>query len=123
MFDLLVKNGKIYDGTGAAGYEADVGVLDGRIAAIGKLEQTSEEAGAETIDATGFAVAPGFIDLHTHSDFSFLLDPTALSKITQGCTLELTGNCGFSYCAPLIDEARRFANDRLGLYGTDTDLG
>ncbi len=92
MFDLLVKNGKIYDGTGAPSFEADVGVVDGRIVAIGKLEDVA----AETIDATGLAVAPGFIDLHTHSDFSFLLDPTALSKVTQGCTLELTGNCGFS---------------------------
>ena len=119
MFDLLVKNGNIYDGTGAPGFEADIGVLDGRIVANGKLPETA----AETIDATGLVVATGFIDLHTHSDFSFLLDPTALSKVTQGCTLELTGNCGFSYCAPLIDEARRFANDRLGLYSTDTDIG
>ena len=78
MFDLLVKNGNIYDGTGAPGLEADIGVLDGRIAAIGKLEENA----AETIDATGLMVAPGFIDLHTHSDFSFLLDPTALSKVT-----------------------------------------
>ena len=78
MFDLLVKNGNIYDGTGAPGFEADIGVLDGRIAAIGKLEENA----AETIDATGLMVAPGFIDLHTHSDFSFLLDPTALSKVT-----------------------------------------
>lgn len=123
MFDLLVKNGNIYDGTGAQSYQADIGVLNGRIAAIGKLQETSAETAAETIDAAGLAVAPGFIDIHTHSDFSFLLDSTALSKVTQGCTLEFTGNCGFSYCAPLIDEARRFANDRLGLYGTDTDLG
>lgn len=123
MFDLLVKNGNIYDGTGAPPIEADIGVLDGRIAAVCKLPESSEEGASETIDASGLAVAPGFIDLHTHSDFSFLLDSTAQSKVTQGCTLELTGNCGFSYCAPLIDDARRFANDRLGLYGTDTDLG
>ena len=123
MFDLLVKNGNIYDGTGAQSYQADIGVLNGRIAAIGKLQETSSETAAETIDAAGLAVAPGFIDILTHCDFAFLLDSTALSKVTQGCTLEFTGNGGFSYCAPLIDEARRFANDRLGLYGTDTDLG
>ena len=123
MFDLLVKNGSIYDGTGADPYAADIGILGGRIVAIGKLQEPGVEAAAETIDAAGLAVAPGFIDLHPHSDFSFLLDATALSKVTQGCTLEFTGNCGFSYCAPLIDEARRFANDRLGLYGTDTELG
>ena len=114
MYDLLIKNGAIYDGTGAPGYQADIGVLEGRIVAIGKLEEDS----VETIEAAGLAVSPGFIDLHTHSDFSFLLDPGAQSKVTQGCTLELTGNCGFSYCAPLLGEARKFAQDRLGLYGS-----
>lgn len=119
MYDLIVKNGAIYDGTGAPPYTADVGVSAGRIAAIGALEETA----AETIDATGLAVSPGFIDLHTHSDFSFLLDPKAQSKITQGCTFELTGNCGFSYCAPLVGDARRFADERLGLYGSEGNLG
>ncbi len=119
MFDLLVKDGAIYDGTGAPPYVADLGVQDGRIVAIGKLDEDA----VETLDVPGLAISPGFIDLHTHSDFSFLLDPTAQSKLTQGCTLELTGNCGFSYCAPLIDDARKFANDRLGQYGAENDLG
>ena len=65
------------------------------------------------------AVSPGFIDLHTHSDFSFLLDKTAQSKVRQGCTLELTGNCGSSFCAPLHGEARRVGEERVGLYGVD----
>ena len=59
MFDLLVKNGNIYDGTGDPGFEADIGVLDGRIVAIGKLSETAAETAAETIDATGLVVAPG----------------------------------------------------------------
>ena len=102
MYNLLLKNGTIYDGTGAPGYQSDIGVVQGRIAAIG----TPEDEGVETIDVSGHAVSPGFIDLHTHSDFSFLLDYTTQSKLRQGCTLELTGNCGSSFCAPLQGEAR-----------------
>ena len=58
MFDLLVKNGNIYDGTGADSYAADIGILDGRIVAIGKLQDPGVEIAAETIDAAGLAVAP-----------------------------------------------------------------
>ena len=119
MYDLLLKNGTIYDGTGAPGYPSDIGVSQGRIAAIGVLE---EEA-AETIDASGLAVSPGFIDLHTHSDYSFLLDGEAQSKVRQGCTFELTGNCGFSFCAPLHGEAVNAADEQVSLYGVETTLG
>ena len=113
MYDLLLKNGTIYDGTGAAPYPSDIGIVQGRIAAIGTLEEDS----ARTVDVTGLAVSPGFIDLHTHSDFSFLLDNSAQSKVRQGCTLELTGNCGSSFCAPLHGESRRVGEERVGLYG------
>ncbi|MCH8225586.1 MAG: D-aminoacylase [Chloroflexi bacterium] len=113
MYDLLLKNGTIYDGTGAAPYRSDIGIVQGRIAAIGTLEEDS----ARTVDVTGLAVSPGFIDLHTHSDFSFLLDNSAQSKVRQGCTLELTGNCGSSFCAPLHGESRRVGEERVGLYG------
>ena len=97
MYDLLITHGLILDGTGSAPYQADVAVSQGDIVAIGSLPDTAHH----TLDAAGLVVAPGFIDLHTHSDFSFLLDPTAQSKIRQGVTLELAGNCGSSYCAPL----------------------
>lgn len=113
MYDLLLKNGTIYDGTGASGYVADIGVAQGRIAAIGALEGDS----AQTIDVSGLAVSPGFIDLHTHSDFSFLLDNSAQSKVRQGCTLEPTGNCGSSYCAPLHGEAHQIGKQRMEQYG------
>ncbi len=120
MYDLLIKNGTIFDGSGGPGYPADIGVLQGRIVAVGILEEDA----VETIDASGLAVSPGFIDLHTHSDFSFLLDSAAQSKVRQGCTLELTGNCGFSYCAPLIGgDAKKFAQERLGLYGDEHEMG
>ena len=80
MYDLLIKNGQIFDGTGSGPFFADVAAVNGDIVAIGSLEGES----AKTVDAAGLAVSPGFIDLHTHSDMSFLLDPTAQSKVRQG---------------------------------------
>jgi N-acyl-D-amino-acid deacylase len=92
-FSILIRNGTIYDGSGAAGFLADVGIQDGRIAAIGSLS----EAEAETvIEAQGLAVAPGFIDMHSHGDFVLPFLPTADSKVHQGITLEVVGNCGSS---------------------------
>ena len=92
--DLVIRGGAILDGTGAPPRVADVAVKDGRIAAIGKLKANGAE-----IDATGLTVAPGFIDIHSHSDYTLLVDPRAVSAIAQGVTLEVIGNCGFG-CAP-----------------------
>jgi N-acyl-D-amino-acid deacylase len=90
---ILIRNGTIYDGSGAAGFLADVGIQDGRIAAIGSLS----DAEAETvIEAQGLAVAPGFIDMHSHGDYVLPFLPTADSKVHQGITLEVVGNCGSS---------------------------
>lgn len=97
MFDLLVRGGMILDGTGAPAYRGDVGVRDGCITAIG-TDLPREEAG-EVLDAEGMAVTPGFIDIHTHSDFVLLVDGRASSQVCQGVTLEVIGQCGFS-CAP-----------------------
>ena len=105
MFDLLIKNGTVLDGTGAPGYAADIGITGDSVTAIGNLEAEA----ARTVDAAGRVVTPGFIDLHCHSDMSFLIDPLADSKLTQGVTLELNGNCGMSPCAPLQSEAAREA--------------
>ena len=118
MYDLLFKNGSVIDGTGSPAYAADVAVKDGEIAAIGSLEGES----AKTIDAAGLVVSPGFIDLHTHSDISFLLDQNAQSKVRQGVTLELTGNCGMSFCAPLLGEAEEMFRTRLALYTDSFDV-
>ena len=76
-FDTLIKNGTVIDGTGRLRYQADVGITDGRIAAIGRL--TDAEA-AKTVDAKGLVVAPGFIDMHSHSDTTMLTDPGGDSK-------------------------------------------
>ncbi len=96
-FDLIVRGGTVVDGTRAERFEADVGVKDGRIAAIGDL---SGEKGVRIIDASGRIVAPGFIDSHTHDDSAVLVDPNMTCKISQGVTTVVTGNCGVSI-APL----------------------
>jgi len=97
LFDLIIKNGTVVDGTGSARYKADIAVNDDTVVAVGEIEAKA----SRVINAEGTMVTPGFIDLHTHSDNSFLIDPHADSKLTQGVTFELFGNCGMSYCAPL----------------------
>ena len=87
-FDIVIRNGRVIDGTGAPWFLADVGIKEGRIAAIGRL---ADQTARETIDARGLVVTPGFIDMHTHSDLSVLRDGRGLSKITQGVTTELIG--------------------------------
>ena len=92
-FDVLIGSGTVIDGTGRLRYEADVGISRGRIAAIGPLE---EAGAARRIDASGLIVAPGFIDIHSHSDMSLFDDPAGDSKAHQGVTTEVVGNCSFS---------------------------
>jgi len=96
-FDLLIRGGTIIDGTRSPRFDADLGVRDGKIAAIGDL---SEATAARTIDATGRIVAPGFIDSHTHDDKAVLSNPDMICKVSQGVTTVITGNCGISL-APL----------------------
>lgn len=99
MLDLIVRHGTVIDGTGAPAVRADVGVRDGRIASLGDL---SHAAARRDLDAAGLVVAPGFIDIHSHSDFTLLADPRAQSSVAQGVTTELIGNCGHG-CAPVAD--------------------
>jgi N-acyl-D-amino-acid deacylase len=98
MDDLLIRGGHLIDGGGGPGREADVAVGAGRITAV---ELRSTRPAHRVIDARGQVVAPGFIDIHTHSDFTLPLNPRAESKIRQGVTLEVVGNCGFS-AAPVL---------------------
>lgn len=91
-FDTLILNGTIVDGADRTRYKGDLEVTGGRIEAIGSLEETEA---ARRIDASGHVVAPGFIDLHSHSDVTLLDDPGGESKAYQGVTTEVTGNCSY----------------------------
>ena len=96
----VIRGGHVIDGSGAAGFDADVAIQNGRIAAIGRDLPTS---GAEVVDAKGHVVAPGFIDIKTHSDWTLPLMPEGQSKIRQGVTTEVIGHCGYS-CAPALPD-------------------
>ena len=89
-WDVVIRGGTVYDGTGAAGVRADVAVRGDRIAAIG----TVAGPGSTEIDAADMAVTPGFIDVHTHDDFAVLLEPEMPFKVMQGVTTAVVGNCG-----------------------------
>lgn len=106
-FDLVIANGHIVDGTGSPWYSGDIGIRDGRIAAIGNL---SAAARKRTVDAHGKIVAPGFIDMLGQSETTILVDPRLPSKIYQGITTEITGEGGSA--APLNDAI--IAADRAG---------
>jgi len=99
MFDIIIRNGKIVDGSGQKAFGADIGIIDGRIAEISPDLAADAQ---EVFDADGCVVSPGFIDMHSHSDFTLLVHPEAESKIRQGVTTELVGNCGGSP-APVPD--------------------
>lgn len=109
FYDILIRGGTVYDGTGAAGMRADVGITGNRIAAVAPdLPGT----GFTTIDADGLAVTPGFIDIKTHSDFTLPINPRAESKVRQGVTTEIIGHCGFSV-APCLPDRVQLLKDYL----------
>ena len=89
-FDLVIRGGTVYDGTGSAGTMGDVAVRGDRIVEIGHVTAR----GARELDAAGLAVAPGFIDVHSHDDFAVLLEPLMPFKVMQGVTTDVVGNCG-----------------------------
>jgi len=99
MHDILIRGGTLYDGSGAPGAPGDIAIEAGRIIALG---QGVSGTAKKTVDATGMAVAPGFIDIKTHSDFTLPINPKAESKVRQGVTTEIIGHCGFSVapCLP-----------------------
>lgn len=114
VLDLAIVNGSVIDGTGAEPYRATVGVAEGRIRVIDPHE--SPEA-RKTVDATGRVIAPGFIDLHSHADFSICQNPQAITQLAQGVTTLVTGNCGFSPF-PVVD--REAMQEMTGFLGGGT---
>lgn len=111
-YDLLITGADIIDGTGAPAVRADVAVTGDRIAAVGDLAAQGAAA-TEVIDGTGLALAPGFIDVHTHDDRLVLTQPSVAPKTSQGVTTVVTGNCGVSL-APFVAESRAGEADPPG---------
>lgn len=108
MYDLILKNGLIVDGTGAPGFVGDVAVRDGKIARIAKC---IDESAKETIDVSGLVVSPGFIESHTHSDPRVFIGTDSVNFLEQGSTTQIAGNCG-SHPAPFYDGAMQSNRNR-----------
>ena len=110
---IVIRGGTVVDGTGAEPFAADVAIDGDRIAAVGAVPPGD----AIEVDATGSLVAPGFVDLHSHSDYTLLVDPRAASAIHQGITTEVVGNCGFG-CFPIREPELA----RKAIYGYSPDV-
>lgn len=110
---IVIRGGTIVDGTGGEPFAGDVAIDGDSIATVGYVPRTD---GGE-IDATGLFVTPGFVDLHSHSDYTLLVDPRAASAIHQGVTTEVVGNCGFG-CFPVRDAELA----RKAIYGYSPDV-
>jgi len=114
LFDVVIKNGRLVNGTGNPWFKADVGIKSSKVSEIGDLG--SEDAN-KIINANGLVVCPGFIDMHSHSEYSLLVNSKAESKIRQGVTTEVNGNCGDSpapiegITAVAAEEAREYKLD------------
>src|SRR5204863_7998609 len=117
-WSLLIRGGSVVDGSGAPARPADVAVEGERIVAV--APQLTGPA-ARVIDATGHAVAPGFIDMHSHSDLFYFACPSAESKVRQGVTTEVVGMCSFSQ-APLRADQRDIIQGWAGGIGASLDL-
>jgi N-acyl-D-amino-acid deacylase len=109
QYDILIRGGSVFDGSGGAGRRADIALRSGQIAALGDLAGASA---ANSIEAVGLAIAPGFIDIKTHSDFTLPINPKAESKVRQGVTTEIVGHCGFSV-APCLPGKAELLRDYL----------
>jgi N-acyl-D-amino-acid deacylase len=121
-YDLVIKNGRVYDGLGNEAIRADIGITGQKIAKIGKI---SAAKGQTTIDASGLTVCPGFIDAHDHTSIELLVNPKAESSIRQGITTLVSGNCGsspFPVADEIYDEYRDTMKDTYDVDLTWRDI-
>jgi N-acyl-D-amino-acid deacylase len=116
-FDILVRGARVVDGSGAPSFSADVAVREGLIAAVGTLNRSDART---VVEANGRHLAPGFIDIHTHSDIGILVEPTAECAVRQGVTTHVIGNCGDSP-APISERYRDLAIRRFEYYAESKD--
>ncbi len=115
MFDVLIKGGRVIDGTGNPWFKADIAITGNKIRTIGILDNADANI---IIDANGLVVSPGFIDIHSHSDYNVLVDPKVQSKVRQGVTTEVIGMCGSS-AAPMNQTVREYREK----YSSSLDRG
>ena len=118
MLDILIRNGWVADGTGNPVYPADIAIQGDKVVEVTRLPGAQA---ARVIDATGKIAAPGFIDAHSHSDWSIHANPTGESTIRQGVTTEIVGQCGLS-SAPVTDASRGMVTGRLRTYAYDGEV-
>ena len=115
MYDLVIRGADLIDGTGAPARRADLAVAGDRIAEIGRIDPSR---GRRAIGAGGLTLTPGFVDIHSHSDYHLFLQPTADSAVRQGVTLEIGGNCGYAAApiwGPWLEERATVYRDVYGL--------
>ncbi len=117
MLDVIIRGGRLADGSGRAIVRADVGIKGDSISRIGKID---DENARTTIDAKGLVVAPGFVDVHTHSDITILVSPKAESAVRQGVTTQVFPNCGMGL-APAVGQALEDVEERARPFGIDVD--
>ncbi|MFX1250687.1 MAG: amidohydrolase family protein [Promethearchaeota archaeon] len=111
MYDIIIKDGKVIDGAGNPWFYATIGIKDGKIKTVGVIDK-QDFGNAKAIDAKNMIVCPGFIDMHSHADFSLLMDQKLECLVRQGITTCVTGNCGSSI-APLSLKAREYTEQQL----------
>lgn len=118
MHDLVIRGATVHDGTGRPGRRADVAIAGGRVVA---MDAAARDGAARTIDAAGLVLAPGFIDMHSHADFTLPSFPGSLNSLAQGVTSEVVGNCGYSP-APVSGDPDNAAAQRTGTHGLGPHL-
>ncbi|MDC7125479.1 MAG: D-aminoacylase [Spirochaetales bacterium] len=118
MYSWILQNCQIIDGTGAPGFHSDIGISGDKIARIGNLKNAESE---KTIDATKLVCAPGFIDMHSHSDLEALANPREENKLSQGVTTEIAGNCGYSLF-PVTSNGKPAIKEMMKSFNKDIDI-